>query len=169
MIPPKESELHLTGKMKNTIWVFTIGLLLLSCTSNTIYDKPKDLIPRDSMVLLLKDMYIATAAKNVKNKNLKWKFSYAELVYQKYKIDSVRFQRSNFYYTSKIDLLQPMLDEVMDSLEADREKFKNLKKVRDSVRKDSLRKIRRANKRKIDTFQRVDKIEKGKIRKTVDQ
>ena len=34
--------------------------LLTSCSSNTIFEEPKDLIPKDSMVLLLKDLVLAT-------------------------------------------------------------------------------------------------------------
>ena len=60
-------------------------LLLASCTSNTIYKKPKDLIPKDSMVALLTDMYIASSAKNRKNKFLKKEKNYVVLVYEKYK------------------------------------------------------------------------------------
>jgi len=150
--------------MKKILVIIFVGSLCLSCTSNTIYEKPKDLIPKDSMVLLLRDLYIAAAAKNVKNKNLERKISYAPFVFDKYKIDSSRFQRSNFYYTSKIDLYQPMLTEVLNSLEEDRSKYAALKKVKDSIRQDSLRRTRLAAKRKRDSLglklQSIKKIKK---------
>lgn len=114
-------------------------IMFLSCTSNTIYEEPKDLIPKDTMALLLKDMYLAVAAKNVTNKNSQRRFSYIPLVYQKYKIDSARFQRSNLYYTSKIDIYEPLLDGILKDLEADRKLFARQKKVRDSIRQDSVR------------------------------
>ena len=50
--------------MKKGFFYIAILLFLLSCTSNTIYKKPKDLIPKDSMVALLTDMYIASSAKS---------------------------------------------------------------------------------------------------------
>lgn len=129
--------------MKRGLLLILVFSLFLSCTGNTIYEKPKDLIPRDSMVLLLKDLYLAAAAKNVKNKNLQRRFSYAPLVYEKYQVDSARFHRSNFYYTSKIDLIEPMLNEVKISLEADRAIYAKQKKVRDSIIQDSLRTTRK--------------------------
>ena len=138
--------------MKKILLFIVISSFFLSCTSNTIYDKPKDLIPKDSMVLLLQDLYIAAAAKNVKNKNLERKISYAPFVYDKYKIDSARFQRSNFYYTSKIDLYRPMLDNIIVKLEKDRDEFNAIKKVKDSVRNDSLKKARLAAKKKRDSL-----------------
>ena len=71
-------------------------IFLISCTSNTIFEKPKDLIPRDTMSLLIQDMMIASSAKFVKNKNKEKKINYMSFVYDKYKIDSLRFHNSNF-------------------------------------------------------------------------
>tara|TARA_R110001632_G_scaffold34766_1_gene88127 strand:+ start:3363 stop:3848 length:486 start_codon:yes stop_codon:yes gene_type:complete len=126
--------------MKKILVVFVLVSLLYSCTSNTIYKKPKDLIPKDSMILLLKDLYIASSAKSIKNKNLQRKISYIPLVYNLYKIDSLRFNNSNIYYTSRVDDYQPMLDQVLVLLKKDQAFFTNIKKVRDSILQDSLKK-----------------------------
>jgi hypothetical protein len=85
------------------ILLFLIVIVLTSCTSNTILKKPKDIIPKDTMVLLLTDLFIAKSAfieKNILNQR---KINYMPLVYHKYKIDSTRFSNSNFYYTSKLE------------------------------------------------------------------
>jgi len=145
--------------MKKRVLIIFVFSLFVSCTGNTIYEKPKDLIPKDSMVLLLKDLYLATAAKNIKNINLQRRFSYAPLVYQKYQIDSLRFHRSSLYYTSKVDFYEPMLKEVLTSLEEDRALFAEQKKVRDSIVRDSLKKDRKSRAKgkkdslKYDSFQ----------------
>jgi len=94
------------------------------------------------MVLLLTDLYIATASKMYKNKLKERNIDYTFLVYQKYKIDSARFRRSNFYYTTKIDDYEKIYKEVEDNLTVLNTKFKNLKKISDSIRRDSLSKIR---------------------------
>jgi len=60
--------------MKNRITSLILIILFASCKSNTIYDEPLDLIPKDSMMLLLKDLYLATAAKNIKNARQQKKF-----------------------------------------------------------------------------------------------
>lgn len=139
--------------MKNSVILFVLISLLCSCTSNTVYEKPKDLIPKDSMILLLKDLYIASSARSIKNKKLQRKITYIPLVYDAYKIDSLRFHRSNVYYTSKVDDYQPILEEVMVLLENEQATFAKIKKVKDSIRKDSLEstkeKIIEKNKSKI--------------------
>jgi hypothetical protein len=101
--------------MKNTLFILGI-LLLVSCTSKTILEKPADLIPKDSMVLLLTDLYIAKSAHGEKNLNNERKINYTRLVYNKYKIDSIRFIRSNFYYTSKLETYDLIFKEVNGNL-----------------------------------------------------
>ena len=108
--------------MKNSITCLVLIVLFTSCRSNTIYEEPVDLIPKDSMMMLLKDLYLATAAKNIKNKRQQRKVSYITLIYNKYNIDSLRFNRSNLYYTSKIDVYEPMLNEITELLEKEQKK-----------------------------------------------
>jgi hypothetical protein len=130
--------------MKKNFALLICISFLFSCTSNTIYEKPKDLIPRDTMVLLLKDLYLASAAKNIKNNKQRRKISYLPLVYNLYKIDSLRFQNSSLYYTSKIDEYQPMLQEALSLLENERTSLSKIKKAQDSIRQDSIKKSRAA-------------------------
>ena len=126
--------------MKHTTIFLIFMTLLASCSSNTIYDEPKDLIPKDSMVLLLKDLYLATSAKSIKNKKQQKKISYTPLVYNTYKIDSLRFSSSNFFYTSKVDVYEPMLDQVMALLKKEQGFFTEAKKIKDSIFNDSIKK-----------------------------
>ena len=88
--------------MKKLIFFLAI-ILLASCTSKTILEKPANLIPRDTMVLILTDLYIAKSASPEKNINNERKINYVPLVYNKYLIDSTRFINSNYYYTSKLE------------------------------------------------------------------
>lgn len=125
--------------MKKLILFLCVSAFLFSCTSNTIYEKPKDLIPKDSMILILKDLHLATVARSNKNKKNYRKISYIPLVYNKYKIDSLRFKNSSLYYTSKVDEYQPMLKEVLAQLEEQQAIVAKLKKVRDSTVQDSIR------------------------------
>ncbi|QVY64353.1 DUF4296 domain-containing protein [Polaribacter sp. Q13] len=112
---------------------------LVSCTSNTIFKKPEDLIPRDTMTLLLGDMMIASSAKYVKNINEQKKINYMPFIYEKYKIDSLRFQKSNFYYISKIDLYEEIFTDVKKNLVKQKDFYSNLSKQKDSIRRDSIK------------------------------
>lgn len=127
--------------MKN-ILLGVVCIFLCSCTSNTIFEPPKDLIPKDSMLMLIEDLYIASSAKNMKNKHKERKINYMPLVYNKYKIDSLRFEKSNFYYTSKIDDYEKMFTSVKTSLNKKKEVLEELQKQLDSLRLDSLSKKR---------------------------
>ena len=132
--------------------LLSVIFLLVSCTSNTIFEKPKDLIPRDSMVILIQEMMIASSAKFVNNINSERDIQYMAFIYEKYKIDSARFNRSNTYYISTIDEYVKLFQEVKDSLEKKSNYFKRLKKQKDSLRRDSIIKLRRLQSIKKDSI-----------------
>jgi hypothetical protein len=115
---------------------------LISCTSNTILEEPKDLIPRDSMSLLVQEMMIATSSKYVKNKGLQKKINYMPFVFDRFNVDSTRFQTSNLYYMSKIDLYQEIFEDAKANLEKQKNIYDTQKKRLDSIKKDSIKKIR---------------------------
>lgn len=151
--------------MKNSITYLILIVFLASCRSNTIYDEPIDLIPKDTMVMLLKDLYLASSAKSIKNRRQQRKVSYITLVYNKYNIDSLRFNASNLYYTSKIDVYEPMLNEVIELLEKEEVFFKKAKKIKDSLFNDSLVKnkikVKKAPKKKeFDFLKKNEKMKK---------
>jgi len=152
--------------MKNRITSLILIILFASCKSNTIYDEPLDLIPKDSMMLLLKDLYLATAAKNIKNARQQKKVSYITLIYNKYNIDSLRFNSSNLYYTSKIDVYEPMLNEITAMLEKELEIFIEAKKLKDSLYNDSLlnNSIKIKKELKTEDLKKIDLLNKKKIK-----
>lgn len=114
---------------------FLLVVFLASCTSNTIYKEPKNLIPKDTMVNLLVDMYIASSARSYKSKFLKKDENYTYLVYKKYKIDSLRFQESNIYYTSKVESYDLLLKKVKDRLDQLKEKYTDSLRIYDSIKR----------------------------------
>ncbi|SED94422.1 protein of unknown function [Tenacibaculum sp. MAR_2010_89] len=122
----------------NKFLYFFILMFLVSCTSNTIYKKPKDLIPKDSMVNLLTDMYLASSAKNIKNKNLKKLSNYMVVVYEKYKIDTVRFDTSNKYYTSRIDEYSEMLNLVKKNIDSLYDIYITKQRIQDSLDRPNI-------------------------------
>ena len=126
---------------------FLLLIFLASCTSNTILKEPEDLIPKDTMRFLIQEMMIASSAKYVKNKNLETKIDYMAFVYDRFKIDSVRFQTSNLYYMSKIDLYQEIFEDAKASLEKQKKVYDAIITKRDSIRNDSIKKLNATKKR----------------------
>ncbi|SEC31642.1 protein of unknown function [Tenacibaculum sp. MAR_2009_124] len=127
--------------MNKILYVFLL-ILLASCTSNTIYEKPKDLIPKDTMVSFLTDMYLASSAKNIKNKSLKKESNYVFLIYEKYKIDTTRFDRSNMYYTSKADEYSEILKKVKKKIDSLSTFYRNAKRAKDSLNRPEITKLK---------------------------
>lgn len=105
----------------------------MNCTSNTILEKPKNLIPKEQMVDLITDLFIASEAKPIKNENLERKINYVPLVFEKHQIDSLRFKESNLYYTSKIDEYNDILNEVDKRLKLLVSQFENEIRENDSI------------------------------------
>ena len=126
----------------NKISLLLSFIFLSSCISNTIFKKPQVLIPRDTMSLLIQDMMIASSAKFIKNVNKQKKINYMSFVYDKYKIDSARFQNSNFYYISKIDLYEEIITDAKVKLEDKKKFFTKIKATQDSINKLKRKKIR---------------------------
>ena len=120
------------------IIIFLAVLLWVSCTSNTILKKPKDLIKKKEMVALITDLYLAKAMKESGNLNIDiWKkenrdHQMYQWILQKHQIDTGRFENSNYYYCSVMD-------------EYDEIHQKALKNLKDTLQKimqlDSINKI----------------------------
>ena len=133
--------------MKKISYILSF-LFLVSCTSNTILEPPKDLIPKDSMSLLIQEMMMASSAKFIKNKDFKKGVNYMPFVYDKFKIDSSRFQRSNYYYMSKVDDYIKIFEDAKASLETKKKYYTDLKQEVDSIRRDSLNALKKKKKPK---------------------
>jgi hypothetical protein len=156
--------------MKYILYIFTISLLVSSCTSNTIFKKPKDLIPKDEMVDIITDMTLASSAYRIKNKKLKRNVNYFPLIYKKYHIDSTRFKESNFYYTSKIDEYDEILKRVKAKLTFQKKLADSIRKVEDSINKVKKQEIAQKKLKNIKTKQQreLDSIKKLKNAKIID-
>ncbi len=125
--------------MKNTIRLLLVISLCFACNSNTIYKPPTNLIPRDTMVDLLTDMHIAVAAKSMKNLKEKRDINYMQLVYDKYKIDSLRFEQSNIFYTSNIDEYDQLLEDVRLRIEMIASTYQQEKNKQDSIKRSKVK------------------------------
>lgn len=147
---------------------FLILIGLFSCTSNTIFEKPKNLIPKDTMSLLLEDLMVASAAKFHNNKLKESNVNYAPLVYKKYKIDSVRFKISNDYYVTVIDTYKEILEDAKKSLETKERKYSKIQmrldSIKDEIFQDSIKRMLVLDSIKADSIEKL-RIKKAAIPK----
>lgn len=121
--------------MRNFFFLIVIFFLLFACTSNTIYKKPDDLIPKKEMIALLTDMYIANSVVNVNTNNKKRNINYMPLVYDKYGIDSLRFHTSNVYYMSRVDDYEAIYIKVEKNLQEMLDTAEISQKIKDSLKR----------------------------------
>lgn len=143
---------------KFTFYIILISLVL-SCTSNTIYDKPDDLIEKEKMIELITQIQLANGARSSKNKNGVRKIEYMSLVYKNFGVDSAQFAESNLYYSSKIDEYAEIFKRVQDNLDALVEEYEQKRIIRDSIKnleRDELRKKNKKNREKSDFIQPKD-------------
>lgn len=122
-------------KIKQIIQVFLITIFLYNCTSNTIYAKPDNLIPRKEMIKIMTDLYLANAATNVTNKYNQRQVNYASLVFEKYGVDTTQFKNSNLYYMSRIDDYEKMHKKVQENIQKMKKKVDLELKEKDSLQR----------------------------------
>jgi hypothetical protein len=99
-----------------------IGIVLLAGCAGSIRqpDPPDDLIGRDSMVVVLRELvvlesYLQTRYQSV-NRYYKVMTASGKICLKKYHITPDRFERSYNYYVSRQPELQGIYTEVLDSL-----------------------------------------------------
>jgi len=143
--------------MSKLFYIALLGLFLINCTSNTIIKKPDDLVSKDEMANILTDMFLASGGKNIKNIQLKRKVNYFPLVYEKYHIDSTLFKESNFYYVSRIDDYQEILEKIDKKLKDLRKINQDEMAIQDSIKKND-RKIKKEGIAKLDSIKKNDRI-----------
>jgi len=80
-------------------------------------------------------------------------------VYERFKIDSTRFESSNYYYMSTIDLYQEILEKAKASINAQQDVLTKTKKRLDSIKKDSIQ-LTLSKLKKVDSLKITKNFEK---------
>jgi len=118
--------------MKRLIPGFFILILMVGCSRKQL---PEGIIENNRMISILTDIhlvdsYVSSAAYDTTTQPAK---NYYKLIYQKYKIDSINFQKSLRYYARQPELLDTMYYQVLKKLEwmERRENFKEQMKIKE--------------------------------------
>lgn len=102
--------------MKKLALILSVAMLLLNCDSHAP-EKPKNLIEKDMMVDILYDLYVINALKSNDAKFLSRGVTPAKFIYHKYKIDSLQFAQSDFYYASDLEDYEKLYERVTEKLQ----------------------------------------------------
>ncbi len=120
--------------MMKRVMLFASIVFLVSCGEKLI-EQPENLIARNQMVLILKDMAIVNAAKSTNIGKLKENgIDPTTYVFDKYNVDSTRFVDSDRYYASIPLEYEGIYKEVESLLEEEKERLKELKERNDSLK-----------------------------------
>ncbi len=135
-----------TGNYGLKILSFILALFLLSCQDIKKPEKPADLILKEKMVDILRDVYIGNAARNVNNKLIKQKdLQLDSLIYAKYEIDSLQFAKSNEFYSADLITYSNLLTEVQTRLKVlkiEKDSLYKIAKKEDSILKAKEKKLK---------------------------
>lgn len=102
--------------MKKIIAFLAIVAVLVSC-KDEVLKKPNRLIEKDEMINIMYDLSLLEAIKYQNPTSLDtFKINPKKYIYQKYKIDSLQFSKSNTYYASNYEEYAKIIDQVNDRL-----------------------------------------------------
>jgi hypothetical protein len=117
--------------MRN-LWVLLFALLF-SC-GEKLLEKPEDLIPKDKMINIIKDITILNSARSISVTVLHdHKIDPTTFVLSKYGVDSLQFVTSDKYYASLPNEYEAMYAEIEKQLDLKEEQVSESKKIKDSL------------------------------------
>lgn len=118
----------------NKIILLGFFTLFFSCNEKLI-DKPENLIAREKMVEVLKDLALANAAKNTNIVVLRENdIEPTTYVFEKYGIDSIQFTQSDTYYASLPGgEYESIYKEVEQQLEDESKRLEEARQLNDSL------------------------------------
>jgi hypothetical protein len=124
--------------MKRILAFVFFMIILASCQNIEKTPKPDDLIPEGKMVKVLTDISLLHGARTYNRKLMKDKgISPYAYLWEKYKIDSSQFRRSNDFYSENYKQYQRIYDSVKRRLEVMQVQYDSLRE-REERRQDSI-------------------------------
>lgn len=104
--------------MRRFLLFFSFFFIFIAC--NQELEKPKDLIPRDDMVSILKDVYVFRQLKNYRKGGELPLEAHANIeILNKHQVSLEQFQSSFKYYVIDNAAYDRLLDDVIKELEAE--------------------------------------------------
>ena len=124
----KQKDLHLSVKY---ILVFCTYFLFYSCQEKKEAPKliPTDIIPKDSMVLILKDIYTLEGAyfqntvKTYVTEEAQQQYAW---IFKKHHISADQFNKSLFYYQQHTPTMSELYDQILEQLSIEEAKTNSI-------------------------------------------
>ena len=109
--------------MNRSAYILVVGILaFVSCQDVKRPEEPTNLIDKPTMVKILSESYLMNAARSVANRDISNKgIKLDSIIYNKYKIDSLQFAKSNAFYSADLDVYKEIFLEVQQNLVKEKE------------------------------------------------
>ena len=150
--------------MNKIISCFLIFVLLFSCGAPEV-EKPEGLLSKEKMAAILYDITVINATKGVQTKALEENnLLFENFIYEKHKIDSISFAKSNHYYAAYPEQYTTIYQIVEARLKKEQKAITEIIKEEDK-KKDSIRKAKAQKAREKDSLRgkkRIREIEPTK-------
>lgn len=122
--------------------IFLLSLVLVSCGKND--DVPEDLIPKEQLVPLMLDIYLAEVKlsnlKIIRDTAVSIFDTYEGYLFEKHDIEKERYMESMTYYYDHTDQLELIYEALLDTLTVHETKLKAFQDSR-KARQDSLKNL----------------------------
>ena len=117
----------------NRVFLLFFLFFIASC-GEKLLKAPEDLIPREEMILILKDFSILNSARATNANVLRdHNIEPTGFIFTKYGIDRLQFAKSDNYYASIPDQYEAMYQEIEKLLEIEEERTSKAKQIKDSL------------------------------------
>lgn len=129
--------------MRKFLFFFCSLIIISSCTDTVEgASKPDNLIPKDTMVMILKDMtliesFIQTKYMHVSSFEKTMKLS-GKKILDKYHVSYKRYDESMDYYGSRQEQMEAIYAQILDSLNRQASKFDKDLLQKDSINQNAL-------------------------------
>jgi hypothetical protein len=146
--------------MKKIVFLFTLVAFCFSCNKDLV-EKPDNLIDKKVMGNILYDMTLLEALKYQNSEVLYQKgINPKTYIFEKYKVDSLQFAKSNAFYAADYREYKKMFDELNDRLKKEKDivdlaikkELKNgvaIKKAKLKKTQDSIKKVKEFKLKKV--------------------
>ncbi|WP_432411932.1 DUF4296 domain-containing protein [Rasiella sp. SM2506] len=122
------------------VFYISLCLFFIGCQHIVKPEKPENLIPENTMVEILAEVYLGNAARSIDNTTMRRKgVKIDSFLFKKYNIDSLQFAKSNAYYAADLDMYNAIFQKIELKLQALETIEKNRKLLKDSLRNEKKR------------------------------
>lgn len=143
--------------MRKVLYI-SFCFLFFACQHIVKPEKPEDLIPEDTMVELLAEIYLGNAARTVDNTTMRKNgVKVDSFLFKKYNVDSLQFAKSNAYYASNLDTYNAIFQKIEQKLQALKTEEDNQKLLLDSLKKEEKRVKDSLNPKKLKNLEEMEK------------